>query len=223
MSAGSALVAAALMASAADWVAVGREAKRAEYLLKPLALALLVAGAVAFRGSASNGRWAWTVAALLLSLAGDVFLMLPRDLFVAGLASFLLAHAAYVVAFNQAAPPPGRTVVAAVGVLGVGASLYVPIRRGAAAKGHPELAVPLAVYLLAIGAMVVSAIGTAGRPDWTGGASALAVAGAGLFFVSDALIGWTRFVGDVHGSRVIIIVTYHVAQAMLTLALVSGV
>ena len=47
--------------------------------------------------------------------------------------------------------------------------------------------------------------------------------GAALFFVSDALIGWIRFVGDVRGSRVIIIVTYHVAQAMLTLALVSGV
>ena len=39
---------------------------------------------------------AWFVAALVLCLAGDVFLMLPKDLFVAGLASFLLGHLCYV-------------------------------------------------------------------------------------------------------------------------------
>ena len=39
----------------------------------------------------------WFVAALVLCLIGDVFLMLPQDLFVFGLASFLLGHLAYIV------------------------------------------------------------------------------------------------------------------------------
>jgi uncharacterized membrane protein YhhN len=206
-----------------DWVAVANGAKRFEYTLKPLALALLTGAALAFHGNASTGRWAFAVVAQLLSLAGDVFLMLPADLFVPGLASFLLAHLAYVVAFNQTAPPAGRTAAAAIGVLTIGTALYMPIRRGAVRKGHPELSVPLAVYLLAIAAMVVSAIGTAGRADWTAAASALAVVGAALFFVSDALIGWTRFVGSVRRSPVLIIVTYHVGQVLLTLALVGTV
>ena len=43
---------------------------------------------------------AWFVAALVLSLAGDVFLMLPKDLFVFGLGSFLLGHIAYIVGMH---------------------------------------------------------------------------------------------------------------------------
>ena len=34
-------------------------------------------------------------------MAGDIFLMLPRERFIAGLVAFLLAHVAYVVGFNQ--------------------------------------------------------------------------------------------------------------------------
>ena len=43
---------------------------------------------------------AWFVAALVLSLAGDVFLMLPKDLFVFGLGAFLLGHLAYIVGLH---------------------------------------------------------------------------------------------------------------------------
>ena len=43
---------------------------------------------------------AWFVAALVLSLVGDVFLMLPQDLFVFGLGSFLLGHIAYIVGMH---------------------------------------------------------------------------------------------------------------------------
>ena len=39
----------------------------------------------------------WFVAALALSLVGDVLLMLPRERFVGGLVAFLLAHLAYIV------------------------------------------------------------------------------------------------------------------------------
>ena len=41
--------------------------------------------------------------ALLGSLAGDVFLMLP-GLFIPGLVAFLLAHIAYIVRLRQEAP-----------------------------------------------------------------------------------------------------------------------
>jgi len=75
--------------------------------------------------------------------------------------------------------------------------------------------------VLVICAMVASAVGTAGRHEWRAGSSALAIVGAGLFFVSDALIGWTRFVGDVRWGRVLIMATYHLGQIGLVLGLLG--
>jgi uncharacterized membrane protein YhhN len=215
------LVAAAMVVAAGDWVAVGRHAKRAEYVLKPLVMVVLIAAAVALRPGNPAIECRFTLAALVLSLAGDVFLMVPRDLFVAGLASFLLAHVAYVVAFNPTAPPLGPTVVGIVVVLAVGLPLFLRMARGMRESGRDRLVVPVALYLAAIGAMVVSAIATAGRPDWDAGHTALAIAGAALFFASDSLIGWRRFVRPVRHGDLAVIVTYHLAQALLVLALLG--
>jgi uncharacterized membrane protein YhhN len=41
------------------------------------------------------------ITGLLFSLAGDVFLMLPSDRFIAGLVSSLFAHLFYIVAFTS--------------------------------------------------------------------------------------------------------------------------
>ena len=48
----------------------------------------------------------------------------------------------------------------------------------------------------------------------------MAVVGAGLFYVSDALIAWNRFVAETRHGRVAIMVTYHLAQMGLVLSLV---
>ena len=42
----------------------------------------------------------WFVIALVFSLLGDIFLMLPSDKFVFGLGAFLLGHVAYTVGLN---------------------------------------------------------------------------------------------------------------------------
>lgn len=219
--AGYALVGAALVAGAADWVAVARESRRAEYVLKPLTLALLLGAAVLLHAGEPQARWVLTVAALAFSLGGDVFLMLPRDRFVAGLGSFLLAHAAYVAAFNVTAPPLVPTLLAAVVVAGVSAGLFLRLRAGLVRSRRTALVGPVAAYVVAIGAMVVSALTTPARPEWDGGHAALAVSGALLFMLSDALIGWTRFVHPIRHGRVVIMATYHLGQAALVLALVG--
>ena len=50
----------------------------------------------------------------------------------------------------------------------------------------------------------------------------VAAAGATLFMGSDALIAETRFVGPRKLAPVVIMVTYHLGQAGLTLSLVHG-
>jgi uncharacterized membrane protein YhhN len=219
MRTGDWLVAAAMVVALGDWLAVAKHARNAEYVLKPLVMVVLIGAVIAFRSGTPAATFAFTVAALAFSLAGDVFLMVPRDLFVAGLASFLLAHLAYVAAFNRTAPPLDAALVGVLVVLGVGVPLFLRLVRGMRSSGQGKLVVPVALYFAAIGAMVVSAIATAGRPEWDAAHVALAIAGAGLFMTSDSLIGWRRFVRPVAHGDLAVIVTYHVAQACLVLAL----
>ena len=145
---------------------------------------------------------------LVLSLTGDVFLMLPDDRFVAGLAAFLLAHVAYVVGLNLHTDGNwwwAGPVVVVVGFLGV------RLVRGIRRSGASELVVPVVVYVVVIAAMGISALASGNR--W-------AAVGAVLFMASDSLIGETRFVRPAAWAPVAIMVTYHLGQAGLVLSLV---
>lgn len=198
------------VAAVLDWMAVGTDRRQAEYVLKPLTMVGLILVALALDSPHDGARVA-VVAALVLSMLGDVFLMLPRDLFVAGLASFLAAHVAYVVAIVIVGTGGGGLlaglVLVAIGVALIGTRILAGARRD-----DPALVAPVALYLAVISVMVVTASGT-GR--------FLAVAGALLFYASDAVLGWTKFVGDFGRSRVVVMVTYHLGQALLVLGLLS--
>jgi uncharacterized membrane protein YhhN len=187
---------------------VARGNKRFEYVCKPAVMVALVGVALLLHPT-YGGRRDWFVAALALSLLGDVFLMLPRDLFVAGLASFLLAHLAYVVGFRVHGGSGTEWALAAAGVLVVDAVLGGPV-LGAVRRRHADLLVPVVAYMVVISAMVSAALATG---------VALAIAGALLFFASDTLIAWNRFVGARPWMPLAIIVTYHVGQSGLVLSL----
>jgi len=193
-----------------DWVAVHRGDKRLEYVSKPLTLLALIGAAVASWSHAGDAA-PWLLAALTFSLAGDVFLMLPGNLFVPGLASFLVAHICYVVAFEPDLPDDVGAWLVVAFVLGVGAALFVRLLRGLRDKALTELLVPVAAYSIAISLMLYSAVTH----------SFVAAVGAAFFYVSDSLIGWTRFVGTVPHGSVLIHVTYHVAQVLLVVALIA--
>jgi alkenylglycerophosphocholine/alkenylglycerophosphoethanolamine hydrolase len=185
-----------------DWVAVARQVKRVEYVAKPAALvALLIYAAM---GPAASP---WLLAALVLSLCGDVALMLPADFFVVGLAAFLLAHVAYIIDFE--ATLSARVVWLAI-VLAVASPLA---RRIIRCIGDTSLRLPVGVYMVAIALMVASAAASG---------SALAAAGAILFFSSDTVIAWNRFVRPFAWAQPVIMVTYHVGQLALATALRAG-
>ena len=196
--------------AAGDWWAVATRRKALEYICKPATLAALLAAAVALDPRNASAR-AWVVVALAFSLAGDVFLMLPQDLFVPGLASFLVGHIAYVVALTRDGGSAGAVVVAALVTAVVLAVVARPILRAVWRGDDPALRVPVVLYMAAIGAMATTALAT-GRP--------LAIVGAALFVASDATIAWNRFVRPLAWAPLFIIVTYHLAQAGLVASLV---
>ncbi|MEI8001369.1 MAG: lysoplasmalogenase [Actinomycetes bacterium] len=196
-------------AAVADWIAVAWGRVRVEFVAKPAATAGLVVLACAVTPVDPSVRTAFVVA-LVLSLIGDVLLMLPSDRFVPGLVAFLLAHVAYVVGFALSGGSAGALALGAVVTVVVAAPLGVRLLR-AIRVGEPALVVPVAVYMSIISAMVACA---------TGWGNAWAVAGAWLFFSSDALIAEHRFVHPSRWGRVAVIVTYHLGQAGLVLSLV---
>lgn len=195
--------------AAVDWWAVAVDRRPVEYVCKPLVLVLLIALAAALH-PALGIRREWFLAALVLSLAGDVLLMLPQDLFVAGLGSFLAGHVFYIAGLTRHGGSGSTVALAAVAVMvaaAVPASRILP----AVKRRSPGMLTPVALYMVVISAMVATAAATG---------VALAACGAILFWVSDASIAWDRFVRPWSWARTWIMVTYHLGQAALVLSLI---
>ncbi len=205
-----ALVAATLVVAVFDWFAVARDEQRLEFVMKPLTMVVLIAAALALDDVDGTAR-TWFVVALVFSLAGDVFLMVPRDLFVPGLASFLVGHLAYIVGLRSFETSTGGLVIGLVVVLLAIPVLGLRIAKAVRSSDEPELLAPVIAYMAVISVMVVSASST-GNP--------VAIAGAVSFYASDALIAWTRFITDFRWGRTAVMVTYHLAQVGLVLSLV---
>lgn len=201
-----------LVVAAVDWMAVWADLRSLEYAAKPLTMVMLIAAVAAMQVDEPAARSCF-VAALVLSLAGDVFLMLPdRDRwFVFGLGAFLLGHLAYVPGLWLLGVSPLGIVVGAVAVGVALATLGRRILTGVRAA-QPKLFVPVVAYVAVISIMVLSAFGTG---------LAVAVVGAALFYASDALIAWTSFIEDQPWGRLVIMVTYHLGQVGLALSLVA--
>jgi len=125
---------------------------------------------------------------------GDVFLDLEPgapQLFLLGLASFLMGHIWYVVAFTAS---PGRRDSIPLAVVGVVYPLaFVAVLWG----GLPsDMRLPVLVYGGVIASMAYTAVT---RRRTSSGAWTAAVAGALLFVVSDSVLAWNRFVTPLPG------------------------
>ncbi len=189
------------------------------YVCKPLTTVLVLCTAVWGEGVVPRYQ-RWVVAGLLLSLAGDVFLMLPGDFFVPGLVAFLLAHVCYIAAFI-----PGVRLLRSPGIglvlVAYGAANVLALWRYL----ENALRAPVVVYLLVLATMVWVALarwrqmpaGIAGR-----GAAGSAALGAVLFISSDTLLAWDRFAGAVPLPALGILATYFLAQWCIARSVSAG-
>lgn len=134
-----------------------------------------------------------TLLALAAGGAGDVALL--RDgqrAFLAGLTSFAVGHAAYVVGWRRLSADTAMTAAPGPRAAAAAGLLLGPALAGAAARREPVLGVPVAAYavLLAGTAAVATHLDDDVSPDvrWR-----LAV-GAWTFLASDTLLGLRSFV-----------------------------
>ena len=196
-----------------DWYAVAREDRRTETWAKPLVLSSLLVVAVVL-GATSSTAGVWLLVALVFGLLGDVALLsdsLPR--FRAGVAAFLVGHLAYVAWFASLGLP--MPVWSWAGLVVLAAALFAT--RGVVPATHrlegPALSVPVAVYSVVIGAMLLCA--------WFTGVPLVAL-GASVFVVSDAVLSIDRFVRPIPHARLILMVTYHVGQALIVAGVLTA-
>ena len=180
------------------------------YVFKPLTMVWVIALAVQADGATTPLYVGLVIAGLLFSLTGDVFLMLPSDRFVQGLASFLVAHLFYVVAFASdggAAGPPLALLPYAV----AGGLAYAWLRPGLGRMG-----LPVACYVVAICAMAGFALARwLGAP---GPGTLLALVGASLFVISDAVLAANRFRTPFSAAQALILSTYFAGQCLIALS-----
>jgi uncharacterized membrane protein YhhN len=194
----------------ADWAAVLRSSRSLEYVAKPAVIVGLIAVALALHPISAVER-AFFIVALALGLVSDVFLMLPRDMFLGGLVAALVEHLAYVAGFRARELQLALLAVALLIALASVAVFVPPIHRALRAA-RPQLVTPVIAYVAVFVAMVASAGGTG---------SLVALAGALLFFYSDAILAWNRFVKPIPLGRIVNIVPYHLGQALLVVSLVT--
>ena len=182
-----------------------------------MAIAIIFVASRAISTGAIGRFDALLLAALVFSLGGDVFLMLPGDqplwglpTFILGLGSFLVAHLFYIVLFRQGQPwfPSKRALLV---VLGVGAAMYAIVWGGLG--NDTVLKIAVAAYVTVISLMTAQAIGRA--VTLGDSASRWVAVGACVFMVSDSLIAINKFVTPVALSSLWILVTYYCAQMLI--------
>ncbi len=182
-------------------------------LFKPLTMVLAVVLVLqrAGPGGLQIGREWLLVGALLASLAGDVFLMLPANWFIAGLASFLVAHLFYITLFRVGLGwfASRRALLA---TLAVGGAMFVFLWSG---LGDNRLKLAVAAYVTVIALMAAQAIGRATVLRDTG--SKAVALGACIFMLSDSLIAVDRFVAPIPLAGLWILSTYYTAQILIVL------
>lgn len=204
-----ALIILTLIVACGDWWGVIKQRKNIRYIFKPATLVVLIIAAFFLPDTVDPAVQAWMIAGLVFSLGGDIFLMLHEKYFVFGLASFLLGHIAYVVGLSQVDFNWIYALVGLVLTAIVGSKLALPIILGGS-RIDARLRWPVAAYMGVISAMVIAAAGT-GNP--------ILLLGALLFYASDAVLGWNRFVTPLKYGPIGVMTMYHLGQIGLVVGL----
>lgn len=173
---------------------------------KPLIIPALMACYIA-------GYKSWNklyVLALFFSFAGDVLLMDKNNLFLFGIASFLLTQLLYVlIVAKQLVKSDGRTVIAAILPFLIFFLTLIAVLK----PGLGNFFIPVLVYGLAISVFgVVVFINYLQNKDKP---AIRLLAGALLFIASDSMIALNKFYEERAFYGVSVMITYILAQYLI--------
>lgn len=211
----------AILFAALESLALWKYWLKLEYIAKPAVMISLFLWL--FTSTGLNGALLWFGLGIILSLAGDVLLMLSLDrFFLFGLVAFLLAHLAYVIGFNIPLPEFSLWgIVFAVMVSLGGARVIRRIVDALPSKGQARMRMPIIVYSTVISIMLLSAMMKLMDLTWNANAALLVSGGAFLFYISDIILAWNKFVAPIQYGRIYNIAAYHLGQIMLIAGVIA--
>lgn len=213
------LLIAAIIFAGLEALALHKNWFKLEVIAKPAVMVCLFLWL--FTSVGLGGAALWFGLGILLSMLGDILLMISLDrFFLYGLVAFLIAHIFYIIGFNT--PLPGFSawsVILAVFIGWGGAKVIRRILVSVIEKGQARLRLPITVYGVVISLMLLSAMVKLNDLSWDAFASVLVSVGAFLFFISDVILAWNKFVAPISGGRIYNIAAYHLGQ----IALIAGV
>lgn len=210
------LIIAAVFA-ALEWYAEYKKNKTLIYLSKPTMMVFLIAWVFVYSG-VSTFPLLWFVIALIFCLGGDIFLMLPQRFFLPGLISFLAGHIFYIVGFENFIPTSDSLVAGltiALVLVTAFVIIYRKLARGMLANNKANMRIPVAIYAIVISIMLYAALITNYDAAWQSSHAIIVSVGALLFYLSDILNAWTRFVNPFPYDRLLTMIAYHLGQIAL--------
>lgn len=193
-----------------------------QLICKPLIM--LTLGWFYILSIAKEDRSGSVMLAIILSFAGDVFLMLTNknnSFFMMGLLSFLAAHVFYIMAYRQHRHEDSSNSLRGVQrirfafpVVLAGTGLIIvlfPVLR--------DLKFPVMVYA---GVLIVMVLTSLFRYGYTNAKSfGMVFGGAVLFLISDSVLAINRFLQPVPNGVLVIMMTYIVGQFLIVKGLIQ--
>ncbi len=178
------------------------------YIFKPLTMVFIITIALLAKDPPSRKYKLVIIAGLVFSIIGDICLMLPVDLFIAGLVSFLVAQLIYTYAFRSGRP--FRLKLLAILPFAIyGVIIFVILF-----PGLNGMAVPVAAYIIVIMTMAWQAWDQ--WDDVRGRWALLAFIGAVLFVISDTFLALNKFGEPFMAARGLTLITYFSAQWLIS-------
>lgn len=186
-----------------------RGRRQLQYITKPLTTVLILALGLMKPGTTPDYYRILIVIGLAFSLLGDILLMLPQDRFVFGLASFLVTHLLYIIAFIPGVKLDILWLLPLLLTLIVVSAILWP-KLG-------KLRAPVLLYALVIIVMAWRALARLHSLDNT--SAALAATGALFFCLSDALLAVERFRTRFALAPLLVLGTYYLAQWLIAMSI----
>lgn len=158
----------------------------------------------------------WIISALIFSWFGDIFLLFEKqnkNLFIFGLASFLIGHLCYIAYFYQIrkinAVKFSPKILISLAVL-----IYVISLFSLLAPNLKSLQIPVVFYALTLAAMLLTSFHAFDFQKHSFGK--ICIAGTLLFVVSDSFLAINRFYQPFEFANILIMLTYSIAQFLIT-------
>lgn len=196
------------------WAGVN-ETQRLAYLFKPLTLLLLILVVSCFVENVPGVYLNLIFYGLVFSLAGDIFLMLEKDLFIQGLISFFIAHICYVFAFGQFLDLNSLPWLLLISFIVISFVIWQYLKESLGKLKIPVLAYMSIIIFMsfAAGSWAIQSMGTNNLMP-----ALLAFIGSIVFMCSDTSLAINRFKQKYKYGQVLTLSTYYVAQILFVLS-----